>query len=129
MIPVLWFFWPPAPPHQRRCPPWGVPHLKLKPPSPQLKTKPPSPLKNKAPLQETIPRKSTRKIGNCHQYLCFTYKATLEKDGRNSTKTWFSDLKHSWFCKKSETVCLKTYFLINRTIDCNQHCTVNVVIL
>ena len=32
-------------------------------------------------------------------------KTTLEKDGRNPTKTWFSHLKHSKFCKKSATVC------------------------
>ena len=46
--------------------------------------------------------------------MCFTHKTALEKYGRNSTETWFFHLKHSKFCKKSETVCWKIlYYLIN----------------
>ena len=45
--------------------------------------------KVKPPYQEINPWKKLKNIGNFHQYLWFTHKITLEKDGRNSTKTWF----------------------------------------
>ena len=32
-------------------------------------------------------------------------KITLEKDGRNPTKTWFSHFGTFKFCKKNATVC------------------------
>ena len=37
----------------------------------------------------------------------------MMEDDRNYTKTWFSHLEHSRFCKESERVCLKIlYYLI-----------------
>ena len=61
--------------------------------------------------------KKTPKIRNCHWYLCFSHKISLEKDGRNSTSMWFSHLGHS---KVKE---------FNRKTGCFRHCTVNGVIL
>ena len=59
--------------------------------------------------------KKTPKIRNCHWYLCFSHKTSL--DGRNSTSMWFSHLGHS---KVKE---------FNRKTGCFRHCTVKGVIL
>ena len=66
---------------------------------------PTHPLKSEAPFQTTIPRKKNKNNRKLPLILCFTHKRTLEKDGRNSTKTWFSHFEHSKFCRKRETVC------------------------
>ena len=93
------------PPSKTNAPHGASPHLKMKSPPSEKQTPPPAPLKSEAFFQKIIPRKKPWKIGNCHWYLCFNHSATLEKSGRNSTRTWFSHLGHSNFCKKSETAC------------------------
>ena len=51
-----------------------------------------------------IPRKKQKKLEHVIN-TCVSLKTTSEKDGRNSTKIWFSYMEHSTVCKKSETVC------------------------
>ena len=81
---------PPSPPKNE-----ALPHLKT--PHPHLK--------GETPFQEMIPRKKTNKMKTVINTCVSIYKTTLGKDGRNSTRMWFSHLEHSKFCKKSETVC------------------------
>ena len=87
--------------HIKTYVPHGALHWKMKPIPPTEKQTPTN--EKWSPFQE--PR--TRKIGNCIN-LCFTHKITLEEDGRNSTKTWFSHLKHSKFLKMKETMVSKS---------------------
>ena len=65
---MIFFNPPPPPPSIKTIGPYGAPlHLKMKPHT-NCKTPlpPPPPLKSEGPFQEMIPRKTTRKIGNCH---------------------------------------------------------------
>ena len=41
-------------------------------------------------------------------------KHTGKKDGRNFTKTWFSQLEHSKFCEKSEIVLSENIILLDQ---------------
>ena len=89
-------------PHQfffRPISPWGTPHT-WSPPS----EKQHPPLKSESSFQKMIPKKPW-KIGKLSSILVLQIKTTMEKDGRNPTRTWFSHLGLSNFCKKSETVC------------------------
>ena len=85
--------------------PMGYFHWKMKPIPPTEKQTPTN--EKWSPFQEMVRRKRTRKIGNCIN-LCFTHKITLGKDGRNSTKMWFSHLKHSKCLKKKKTMVSKS---------------------
>ena len=84
--------------------PMGHSHWKMKPIPPTEKQIPTN--EKWSPFQEMVARKRTRKIGNCIN-LCFTHKITLEEDGRNSTRMWFSHLKHSKFLKMKEIMVYK----------------------
>ena len=57
----------------------------------------------------------------------FNYKTTMEKDGRHSTRTWFSHLEHAKHCKKSEKNCKETLItwlidLVNKFYDIEKFC-------
>ena len=90
--------------HIKTYVPHGALHWKMKPIPPTEKQTPTN--EKWSPFQEMVRRKRTRKIGNCIN-LCFTHKITLEEDGRNSTRMWFSHLKHSKFLKMKEIMVYK----------------------
>ena len=82
--------------------PHGVPpHLNMK----SHKWKPTRPLKSEAPSRKWFLEKKPTKIRNT----CFTHKTTLKKDGRNSTKTWFSPLSIQNFVIKVKRFVRKYY--------------------
>ena len=69
-----------------------------------------SPLKNEAPppLSDRLKTLKNRKVA---LILVFNRKATLEKDGRNSTGTWFSHLGHSKFCVRKVKQFVRKYYI------------------
>ena len=98
----------PPSPHQHWYPSWGTANLiimktpsKKHPPTPHWKVKP--------PYRKWFLEKNPWKIRNCHRSLCFNYKTTLEKDGRNPIRTWLSHLGVQTFERKVKQLVRKYY--------------------
>ena len=89
-----------------------LPHWKMKSPQPKNK---PQPLKSEAPFRKWFLEKESEKSETVIN-LYFTHKITLEKDGRNSTKIWFSHLKHSKFLTRKKLSLMKKLTNINQCL-------------